>query len=221
MNIPTGEDVVVWRFMTIMTILGSLPVLTFTLLQHRERLAQSTIVWSFRVRVKQYRTRAYSISRLQLLLGMTEIFWLLVMVLSSILVLRLSETENLRQGGSPDRFFVPPTEYSITELDQAVVLSAGVLTLICTIYEAYVSRQLSAWERYQEWRADCEGLLKEGLVDEEEALKWEGELQAMARQEEEMLSTPTRTVILATMEQTKKERKDQKLILALKEVGFI
>jgi hypothetical protein len=101
---------------------------------------------------------------------------------------------------------VPRPSYYLRELDQAVALSAGILIVISTIYEAIISRPLAPWENYQKWRTSCEALLEEGLLEEEEAAMWKDRMRRMARREKAMLNAPKDTDLLAKLERRKKQR---------------
>ncbi|KAF2128004.1 hypothetical protein P153DRAFT_432419 [Dothidotthia symphoricarpi CBS 119687] len=125
-------------------------------------------------------------------------------------------------------FSVPRTGYSVMELDQAVALSAGASTLAYSIYEAFTSRTLSPWEEYQIWRASCETLLKEGILEEDETALWNEELLVMAHQVKLVLDAPSSTEILLKMVQIKEEReelaeisKEKQVVEQLRDSGFL
>jgi hypothetical protein len=188
----------------------------------RQRQTGASSICSFRARNKDHRLRSYHALRNLVLCSLSTVSCLLVALCGFILCLQT------RKGQIDSNFSVPQTGYSVAELDQAVALSAGVLTLICTICDAHSSRQLSAWEEYQEWRSSCENLLDEGVLDEEEgvlnedeALKEKRELENIVQREEEILSAPARTGLLATMLRRKKEREEEKLAYRLAQSGLL
>jgi len=65
-----------------------------------------------------------------------------------ILFTRLLEYEDGPESFLLERLAVPRAGYFIKELDYAVEMSAGILTLICSIYRTLILRALSTWERF-------------------------------------------------------------------------
>ncbi|KAF2687583.1 hypothetical protein K458DRAFT_386399 [Lentithecium fluviatile CBS 122367] len=159
-------------------------------------------------RDNSYQPRAYSALRLAAMHLLFLTTWLLMVVADGVLFSRLPDHEE----GKPDRpeHVVPQTSYSITELDQAVALCAGILTVMFTMYEALNSWRFTAWENYRRWRSSCEILLEEDVLETNEAERWKTKLRIMAEREKEMLNAPVKTDILARMERNKKWREEQK-----------
>jgi hypothetical protein len=131
-------------------------------------------------------------------------------------------TSSLRIGG------IPQSGASVTELDQAIAMGAGVLTLACSIIEAILSWRRSGWEKYNEWRMNCANLIEQGLLSEEETLRWKEYLENIVQWERELLDTPTNTELsellayrkeLAELEHARNQ--DARVQRSLRQYGFI
>ncbi|KAF1960720.1 hypothetical protein CC80DRAFT_488994 [Byssothecium circinans] len=162
-----------------------------------------------RPRDRYNRPRIYPGTRAYVLPLLTLAIWLLLAVVMFIIATRSPELVEGQKRPISELFSVPRTGYSITELDQIVALSAGLLAVIFSIYEAFISRKLSAWERYQKWRDSCEILLDQGILEEDETSRWKRELQIMDQQKKRILEAPTSTELLPMMERIKEDREEE------------
>lgn len=113
---------------------------------------------------------------------------------------------------------------SLTELDQAVTLGVGLAAVIFSICETLSSRRANAWEKYQDWKGDCEAFIDKGFLNEAERLKWKKDLESMAESEKEVLVAPQSMGLVARMDEikTKVEKlKVERIAKCLQEGGFL
>ncbi|KAF2256559.1 hypothetical protein BU26DRAFT_24460 [Trematosphaeria pertusa] len=103
------------------------------------------------------------------------------------------------RSGAQGVFAFPRTGYSLSELDQAVALSAGVLTLILSIWDALASWRLSRWEKYRAWRANCDRYMQDDVFEESEISDLKRELDILDQEMREILDAPSRPGMRAVM----------------------
>jgi hypothetical protein len=101
--------------------------------------------------------------------------------------------------------FMPSTPYPIGDLDQAVALTAGILTVLISTIDAFSSRGLSEWEVFEDWRQRSRLFLDAKIIGDEEAAKWKGEMDTVDGKVKEMLKLEVRV----NLEKLMKEHADR------------
>jgi hypothetical protein len=97
--------------------------------------------------------------------------------------------------------FMPSTPYPIADLDQAVALTAGILTVLISTTDAYSSRGLSDWEAFEDWRQRSLLFLDAKVLGDEEAAVWKREMDTVDGKVNEMLKLEVRDNLEKLMKQ--------------------
>lgn len=118
------------------------------------------------------------------------------------------------------QFAIPETGYAITELDQAVALGAGLLTVTFSTFETFMSRRLGDWERYHRWRLSCETLPEEGILQDDVTTRLKEMLRKMEEQERKLLCAPDKTKLLATLLKIKRKLEAERITKIVEEDMF-
>lgn len=147
-----------------------------------------------------------------------------VVLITNVMVFLSLVVSCLARGPKPidnDAQFrvVPLTGYSIAELDQAVALGAGILTVGCTIYDAIQSRKRLPWEEYQILRSYCESLIEAGSLGAGETADYVEKLRIMAEQEEQLLGSSVN--MLTVLQQKQDEEREKAIEEALRAAGIL
>ena len=109
-----------------------------------------------------------------------------------------------RRSKSPLKpfFLFPNTPYAITDLDQAVALSAGLLVLAVSVKDAYRTGRSWVWEEFDDWRSRSTWLINhyEHGPSETEFIRLKDELRAINNTIEEVVSGPKRQALDAAID---------------------
>jgi hypothetical protein len=97
--------------------------------------------------------------------------------------------------------FMPSTPYPISDLDQAVALTAGILTVLISTTDAFSSRGLSDWEAFEYWRQRSRVFLDAKVLGDEEAAVFKSEMDTVDEKVNEMLKLEIRDKLEKLMKQ--------------------
>ncbi|KAF1972096.1 hypothetical protein BU23DRAFT_165911 [Bimuria novae-zelandiae CBS 107.79] len=113
-----------------------------------------------------------------------------------------------KPGPNIDLPVIPSTKYSLRELDQAIALATGIITLIYSAYDAYKSWILSDWDRYLYWRRLCNSHIESGFLGASEASLWKEQLSEFDSHVKEVLQAPETMPFVRAIEEVD-QRQDQ------------
>lgn len=100
-----------------------------------------------------------------------------------------------------DQPFLPLTPYPIGDLDQVVALTAGILTVVLSTADAFSSRNLFAWEAFEDWRQRSDLFLNDKVLADEEAAAWKVKMQSVDVKVNEIFKIKERNELERLMKQ--------------------